>query len=716
MMNTTIVTHHDLLDPCSWVMLLFHASETSTNRFKATSRTLFVLMYLLFERKVFGRIVLSFAPITQQSRPGRLRMSAMPVGRLIARILPQNIVEQHATRQPKHQIDAKSLIEQLVQRHSEIPPSVPAPKLHADSFKDSIILLQASISEGDTIKQVNLQRAWNEPAINTFKRLSLSLCPAAPARIIGKKDRVIGRKKEPPGRKAKVFLGDEQLDFTDMLSSEVWAHLAGQEGARIELPVALTASDVMHLEIIACAPMILSTNTFENFEANIYCGVPVVVQAQVYHCDKAMISWFVNGDLRAENADSYTPTNEDIEKTISVLINPGGFVEFAEAYQFQRCVKALPEMPFVHTFRKKWTAPRTEDDIRVMSYNVLADQYTSKSGPKPDKMAYCSREVLQRGRRMPLLMHEILSYRADIVSLQEVDSKLYHSFYYPVLASQGYQGFFTNKITGSQEGCAVFWSTDVFQVTDEQEDQKAFSIRHLLTEDELTSDDPAWKESFRQVKSLYTSLPRVEALANDLGQILQVVRLTFQRDNRRQLVVGNTHLYYHPYGDHIRAIQVLGICHKLGDFARACPLILTGDFNSDPEAGAMGLLLHRTLNPAHPDAWKNLMLHPPQKKDAKRGSSVPETALHPPTLRLPESFPTLISAYKYSDATEFTHHVDGYIGVLDYILLSDDDFDVVKRARLPTTLYMPDPLPTKEQSSDHISLVCDLKWKDQSLL
>jgi 2',5'-phosphodiesterase len=211
---------------------------------------------------------------------------------------------------------------------------------------------------------------------------------------------------------------------------------------------------------------------------------------------------------------------------------------------------------------------------------------------------------------------------------------------------------------------------------------------------------------------LYTSLPRVEALANDLGQILQVVRLTFQRDNRRQLVVGNTHLYYHPNGDHMRAIQVLGICHKLDDFARTCPVILAGDFNSDPGAGAMDLLLHRSLNPAHPATWKNLLLHP-KNPDAKR-RSVAETAVDPPTLRLPASFPTLVSAYNYSDATEFTHHVDGFIGVLDYILLSDDDFEVVKRARLPTTLYMPDPLPTKEQSSDHISLVCDLKWKDQS--
>lgn len=640
-------------------------------------------------------------------------MSVMPEpGRLVARILPKDMLEEYSNRHPKHQIDVEPLFRQLVNVAATSSPPAARLDTDMDTCKDAMILIQASIVQGETVRKINLQRSWNEPAENTFKRLSLNLSPDEVVRRKGKQDRVLLKaNRKPPSRKSKIFIGEEEMDFKGMTGSDVWMRLAGKEAARIEVPVAHTALDVMHLNTISCAPIILSVNTLEDFEASIFSGVPLVVKAKLHHATQLNISWFVNGELRAENAASFTPTIDDIGKHVSVLINPGqqSTNEFAEAYQFLHTVQAIGNMPFVHTFRSEWTCPRNDQDLRIMSYNVLADQYTSKAGPKPDRMAYCSSEILHRGRRMPLLMHEILSYKADIICLQEVDCKLFQSFYHPILESQGYRGFFTSKITETKEGCALFWSNEAFEIADEGDDQKAFAIRHLLAPEDIQT---TWEEAFQQVKSLYTSLPRLENLVNDLGQVLQLVRLTSRRDSSRQIVVGNTHLYYHPYGDHIRALQTLGICQKLDEFRQreGCPVILTGDFNSNPGAGAIDLLLRRNVDPTHHDAWKNLLNHP-QKRGSKQNLAEEVEVVEPPTLCLPSSFPTLMSAYTPSEESEFTHHVEGFFAILDHIFLSESDFEVCRQAPLPTIAYMPDPLPTKEVASDHISLVCDVKWK-----
>ena len=432
---------------------------------------LLILTWFIYCRSVYsGQIgaATSFVFPTKQHRISSslisLRMSTLSQsGRLIARILPKDIVKEYMSRQPKHKIDPESLLLQLGKIVSKQKPTTsnqPLP-LHADSHKGSLILIQATISENDIIKRFNLQRAWNEPVESTLRRLSLNLSPQEPVRVKGKKDRIVNRNRQPPSRRAVVFIKEERLDFKGMSSADLWTRLAGEESARIEIPMEHTALNVIHLDTIACAPIICSVDTLEQFEGYVYCGVPLVVQAKLFPCSQATISWFVNGVLRSENTASFTPTKDDLEKAVSVLINPEGYstIDFAEAYEFKRPVEALPEMPFFNSCRKEWTSARTDNSLRVMSYNLLADQYTSKEGSKPDRMAYCSSDILQRGRRMPLLMHEILSFQADIVCLQEVDMKLYHTFYYPFMSSQGYNGFFTNKMAETGEGCATFWSS-----------------------------------------------------------------------------------------------------------------------------------------------------------------------------------------------------------------------------------------------------------------
>lgn len=59
---------------------------------------------------------------------------------------------------------------------------------------------------------------------------------------------------------------------------------------------------------------------------------------------------------------------------------------------------------------------------------------------------HCEIEDLVRQRRMPMIIAEVLSYKADIVCLQEVDAAIHNTVLRPALEANGYQGFYSNKV------------------------------------------------------------------------------------------------------------------------------------------------------------------------------------------------------------------------------------------------------------------------------
>ena len=207
-----------------------------------------------------------------------------------------------------------------------------------------------------------------------------------------------------------------------------------------------------------------------------------------------------------------------------------------------------------------------------------------------------------------MIIAEILSYKADIICLQEVDAAIHDSLLGPVLTASGYQGFYSNKVTCQQEGCSMFWSTSVFEMA-KAEDMKEFPLRSLLTEDaaakldeseyynaKCTTQDLQLKrwESMTGIRQLLESHDEVRRVYSEsVGQILQVAtfspkQTTLCRPER--IVVANTHLFYHPMAGHIRLLQAYAVCHKLDQIRRQdtdepSPLLICGDFNSDPLSG-----------------------------------------------------------------------------------------------------------------------------------
>lgn len=116
-------------------------------------------------------------------------------------------------------------------------------------------------------------------------------------------------------------------------------------------------SETVLFDIISNPPTILSIDTFENFTTRVFTNVPLVVETKVIYASHAVVTWFVGNEIVRHDSNSYTPTDDDIGKQISVLITPmrpghDGH-GCSEAYTFYNSVEPLPRMPIME-LREEW--------------------------------------------------------------------------------------------------------------------------------------------------------------------------------------------------------------------------------------------------------------------------------------------------------------------------------------------------------------------------
>uniref|UniRef100_A0A8C5THV1 Phosphodiesterase 12 n=1 Tax=Malurus cyaneus samueli TaxID=2593467 RepID=A0A8C5THV1_9PASS len=142
-----------------------------------------------------------------------------------------------------------------------------------------------------------------------------------------------------------------------------------------------------------------------------------------------------------------------------------------------------------------------------------------------------------------------------------------------------------------------------------------------------------------------------EPLHKELCDQLAKYPLVQEKDPSRKLCVANTHLYWHPKGNFA--------C----DLYPGIPVIFCGDFNSTPSC---------SMSLSHP--FKLL-------------SACGEPA--------------------------YTNYVGGFHGCLDYIFIDKNALEVEQVIPLPSheEITTHQALPSVSHPSDHIALICDLKWK-----
>ncbi|KAL7579641.1 hypothetical protein ACA910_021793 [Epithemia clementina (nom. ined.)] len=458
----------------------------------------------------------------------------------------------------------------------------------------------------------------------------------------------------------------------------------------------------------ANTPFITSVQTFEDFEAPLFVGVPLLVSTTGMYAQSIRVDWYCEtvgatattgrpdhhgqsagvAAAAAEAAESipsswerqddqsntpcFIPKPQHVGKRVAVVLTPLPLLYnknnieddksiiscgSEEAYVFDQPVEPCPKNLLLSLRSPKWTTPslvtllqerqrhphdcllqqedhkkttttnmpeitnKNPSSFRVVTYNVLADQnaFADRNTNEASQVyaSYVDSEILNRKRRLPLILHELLSYQADILCLQEVDWHVFHTLLEPVLRHFSYQGFFSPKqprqrqqseqqqpqktnnkdnnnhpesrtdsiphTLSTHEGCAMFWSLDRFEPVVDPE-QYSFLVRDLLPRpnDDNDGDDhnsypvsAEWEESTQVVLDLLDKHPSLnDTVSGQLGQVVQIVplRVKEQRHNRsnndspppqKTLVVSNTHLFFHPLASHVRVIQAFLIARRL---------------------------------------------------------------------------------------------------------------------------------------------------------
>lgn len=171
--------------------------------------------------------------------------------------------------------------------------------------------------------------------------------------------------------------------------------------------------------------------------------------------------------------------------------------------------------------------------------------------------------------RHQVLKAEIEYYNPDVLLLQEVDEAKVDSFWRPLLKALGLISVF-HTFPGKAHGLLIAYRSSLFFIADE--------LR--INYDEI--NDPA---ILKHGTSKNTGF---------------AVALHFQEELIKQqspgIIVGNSHLFWHPDGSYERARQLGVLSIELENFAKNYanwPLLLGGDFNSSPDDIPYTFLIQR---------------------------------------------------------------------------------------------------------------------------
>lgn len=227
-----------------------------------------------------------------------------------------------------------------------------------------------------------------------------------------------------------------------------------------------------------------------------------------------------------------------------------------------------PELQFIRRpmLQLHQGEPETGFTFSMMTYNCLAQALIRR------KLFPDSGDALKWFRRSKVLLYEFMHYKPDVICLQEVDHIQYQSFWKEEFVKLGYESQFHRK-SSKNHGIAIVWKRDLFVMTDKM----------LIDYDkELSGNIP----------------PRT--VTNNAGLILALkftekVLQKFPDTTKSGIVIGTTHLFWHPFGTYERTRQCYVVLNKVKEFLHRINVLqngndnkqhwipfFCGDFNSQP--------------------------------------------------------------------------------------------------------------------------------------
>ncbi|AAS50653.1 ABL118Wp [Eremothecium gossypii ATCC 10895] len=205
--------------------------------------------------------------------------------------------------------------------------------------------------------------------------------------------------------------------------------------------------------------------------------------------------------------------------------------------------------------------------FRMMTYNCLAQALIRR------KLFPTSGNALKWFKRSKVLLSELQYYNPDVICLQEIDHTQYKSFWMDALQHAGYCSKF-HRSFGKNHGIAIVWRRSLFNKVDET----------LIDFDEEQSGEIERRTTTKNV-GLIVALEYTDE-----------IKRRYPGSAQSGIVVGTSHLFWHPFGTYERARQCYIILSRMKVFLKRLRLLergscgaasqwhpfFCGDFNSQP--------------------------------------------------------------------------------------------------------------------------------------
>eukprot|EP00927_Polykrikos_kofoidii_P060512 TRINITY_DN55470_c0_g1_i1.p1 TRINITY_DN55470_c0_g1~~TRINITY_DN55470_c0_g1_i1.p1 ORF type:complete len:652 (+),score=101.24 TRINITY_DN55470_c0_g1_i1:42-1958(+) len=364
-------------------------------------------------------------------------------------------------------------------------------------------------------------------------------------------------------------------------------------------------------------------------------------------------------------------------------------------------------------FNAEWLSQQ----FKVMNWNVLADLYASES-----VYPYCEKWALSWTWRKHLILKELKSMAADIITLQEVQKDAFDDWFRPQLAEAGYEGVFQQKRREpifhrgkyTAEGCATFYKTTRFRRSDKivvdydklsatELKSQLCNVEHVDSADAGHGGDHAGG-CIPNPQDAEKGLQRLSKGNIALAVVLEDLLIKPTHDSQsagagggHAVCIINTHILADPGFTDVKLWQAHLLLKSLEQFQQKnMPFLICGDFNSTPDSAVYEYLREGSVNPNHRD----LRTDPcGLLKNLPMGHSM-----------------SMSTAYKICNGweAEYTNYTEEFKGTLDYIWFTSDTLAVLAVSQVDDEqqLSQETALPSSTRPSDHVSLVATFMFRD----
>ena len=325
-----------------------------------------------------------------------------------------------------------------------------------------------------------------------------------------------------------------------------------------------------------------------------------------------------------------------------------------------------------------------ETKFRIISYNILAELYATRQ-----MYAYCDAWSLLWPYRRSIILKEIQESAGDVICLQEVQVDHYEKDLLPFMQRLGYDGQYKQKSResmgqyGKIDGCATFWNLNKFSLLENY--SLEFNDYAVYTASEMNLSEHEYRKVVNQLNR------------DNIAQIIILEGRT-RANLTMSLCVVNTHLYSNYQRPDVKLWQTIALIREIEQYLmhREIPLIICGDFNSEPHSSVYEFLSRGIIEKEYSEF-----------KNQKNNSFLPEKNDIYHNFKLASAMEKALNS-----EPKFTNYTKKFKGTLDYIWYTPLKLSLKSYFRTPDESELRvEGLPSTQYPSDHIMLICDVAFK-----